>query len=151
MRASTLDLAWRWNTDTAAKLYYSGGMDIGGFLSGNQSTWATTVGYRYRSTFLTSVNWVYTDIDLPEGSFTTNLAQFRFTYNFTPSINVQSLIQYNTSIDTWSSNIRFAWLNTAGTGLFVVYNDTEGIGDLLLGPQNRTFIVKYTRQFDVLR
>jgi hypothetical protein len=33
----------------------------------------------------------------------------------------------------------------------VVYNDTEGLGDLLVGPQNRSFIVKYTHQFDVLR
>jgi hypothetical protein len=144
-------MAWRWNTNTAAPLYYTGGMDYGGFLSGDQSTWATSIGYRYHSTFITSVNWVYSDIDLQEGSFTTNLAQFRFTYNFTPFINIQSLIQYNTSIDTWSSNIRFAWLNTAGTGLFIVYNDTEGLGDLLIGPQNRTFIVKYTRQFDILR
>jgi hypothetical protein len=144
------ELAWRWNTDTSATFYYSGGFDYGGFLSGQQSTVATTVGYRYRSQFITSMNWVHSDIDLEEGSFTTDLAQIRFTYNFTPLINIQSLIQYNTSIDNWSSNVRFSWLNTGGTGLFIVYNDTEALGRLLLGPQNRTFIVKYTRQFDIL-
>jgi hypothetical protein len=40
-------------------------------------------------------------------------------------------------------------LETAGTGLFVVYNDTEGFDGL--GPINRAFIVKYVRQFDILR
>ncbi len=145
------ELAWRWNTNTAATFYYRGGLDYGGFLSGHQSTVATTVGYRYRSQFITSMNWVHSDIDLAEGSFITDLAQFRFTYNFTPFINIQSLIQYNRSIDNWSTNVRFSWLNTGGTGLFIVYNDTEGLGELLLGPQNRTFIVKYTRQFDILR
>ena len=34
--------------------------------------------------------------------------------------------------------------------LFVVYNDTEGLGDFRVGPQSRSFIVKYTHQFDVL-
>jgi hypothetical protein len=73
------------------------------------------------------------------------------SYNFTPLIYLQALVQYNDRADVWSSNIRFSWLNTAGTGLFIVYNDTEGLGDLLIGPQNRAFIVKYTHQFDILR
>ena len=36
-------------------------------------------------------------------------------------------------------------------GMFIVYNDTVGLGNLLIGPQNRSFIIKYTHQFDVLR
>ena len=87
--------------------------------------------------------------DLPEGSFKTNLGNMRVTYNFTPSIFVQSLIQYNDRSDRWSTNLRFHWLQTAGTGLFVVYNDTESLEGA--GPVNRAFIVKYVQQFDVLR
>ena len=49
----------------------------------------------------------------------------------------------------WSTNLRLHWLQTAGTGLFVVYNDTESAEGL--GPINRAFIVKYVRQFDLLR
>ena len=37
---------------------------------------------------------------------------------------------------------------TAGTGLFIVYNDVQGF-DTLQGPQARSLIVKYTRQFDL--
>jgi hypothetical protein len=33
--------------------------------------------------------------------------------------------------------------------LFLVYNDTEALNGL--GPVNRSFIVKYSRQVDVLR
>jgi hypothetical protein len=111
----------------------------------------TTVNLRYGANFNTSIAWSYNDVDLAEGAFVTNLAQWRVSYSFTPAINVQSLIQYNDQSDIWSTNLRFSWLNTAGTGLFVVYNDTEGLGDLLVGPQSRSFIVKYTHQFDVLR
>jgi len=84
---------------------------------------------------------------LPEGSFVTNLANMRVTYNFTPLIFVQSLLQYNDRTNRFSTNLRFHWLDTAATGLFVVYNDTEGMDGL--GPVNRTFIVKYVRQFDL--
>jgi hypothetical protein len=49
----------------------------------------------------------------------------RILYNFTPSVFVQSLIQYNDRTHRWSTNLRFHVLETVGTGLFVVYNDTE--------------------------
>jgi len=45
--------------------------------------------------------------------------------------------------------LRFHWFQTAGTGLFVVYNDTESLQGL--GPVNRAFIVKYVQQIDLLR
>jgi hypothetical protein len=145
------EAAWRWNTNLARPLSYEGGIDYGGFLSGDRRAYENTVRFRYQSKLITSLSWVYNDIDLAEGSFTTNLGQLKVSYNFTPLIYLQALLQYNDRADTWSSNIRFSWLNTAGTGLFIVYNDTEGLGDLLIGPQNRSFIVKYTHQFDILR
>ncbi len=40
-------------------------------------------------------------------------------------------------------------MQSAGTWLFLVYNDTEGLNGL--GPVNRAFIVKFSRQVDVLR
>jgi hypothetical protein len=145
------EIAWRWNTNLAAPLSYSGGMDVGGFLSGNRRSLETTLNYRYGSRVITSFTWSYNDVDLLEGDFVTNLGQLKVSYNFTPLVYLQALIQYNDAIDVWSSNVRFSWLNTAGTGLFVVYNDTEGLGETLIGPQNRSLIVKYTHQFDILR
>jgi len=73
----------------------------------------------------------------------------RVTYNFSPSVFVQSLLQYNDRTDRWSTNLRFHWLETAGTGFFAVFNNTEALGGL--GPVNRAFILKYVRQFDILR
>jgi hypothetical protein len=148
---SNWEAAWRWNTNLARPLSYEGGLDYGGFLSGDRRGYENTVNFRYHSKVITSLTWRYNDIDLLEGSFVTNLGQVKVSYNFTPLIYLQALVQYNDRIDAWSSNIRFSWLNTAGTGLFLVYNDTEGLGNLLIGPQNRSFIVKYTRQFDILR
>ena len=144
-------LGWRWNTDRSDPVSYSGGLDYGGFLSGEQRTLDTTLNYRWGTRLITSASWLYNDIELPEGAFVANLGQFRASFNFTPLIYLQALVQYNDDADIWSSNVRFSWLNTAGTGLFVVYNDTEGLGNVLIGPQNRSLTVKYTHQFDILR
>ena len=80
------------------------------------------------------------DISLPQGDFVTNLGSLRVTYNFTPRINVQGLVQYNDLTDRWSTNLRLNLQQTAATGLYVVYNDTEAFNGL--GPVNRAFIIK---------
>jgi hypothetical protein len=109
------------------------------------------VSARGGAKFSASLGWERRDIDLPEGAFITNLGQARINYSFTPFINFQSLIQYNDRDENWSGNLRFALLNAsgAGSGLFIVYNATQALEGL--GPINRTFIIKYSRQFDVLR
>ena len=144
-------LGWRWNTNRSDPLSYSGALDYGGFLSGDQRSVDTTLNYRWGTRLITSVAWLYNDIRLAEGSFVANLGQLRAAFNITPLIYLQALLQYNDDADVWSSNVRFNWLNTAGTGLFIVYNDTEGLGNTLIGPQNRSLTVKYTRQFDIFR
>ena len=144
-------LGWRWNTDTSDPISYSGALDYGGFLSGDQRSVDTTINYRWGTRLITSAAWLHNDIQLAEGSFVANLGQLRAAFNFTPLIYLQALLQYNDDADVWSSNVRFSWLNTAGTGLFVVYNDTEGLGNVLIGPQNRSLTIKYTHQFDIHR
>ena len=72
-----------------------------------------------------------------------NLGRLRLAYSFTPKLFIESLIQYNTAIDQWSSNIRFGWRDSANTGLFIVYNDIQeiGTGDFV---DQRQLIVKFT-------
>jgi hypothetical protein len=67
---------------------------------------------------------------------------------------VQGQLQYNANTEDLGSNIRLAWLNTAGTGLYIVYNDIEHFGLLEQtgfprGPQQRQFVIKYTKLLDL--
>ena len=71
----------------------------------------------------------------------------RVTYNFTPLIFMQSLLQYNDRTDRWSTNLRLHWLRSGATGLYVVYNTTESRDGM--GPVDRTFVETYVRQFDL--
>jgi hypothetical protein len=139
----------RVNSDRRKWLYGRIQWEVGKFLNGNQSSPTMQVTIRQGGKFTLDTTWNYRDIDLPQGSFRTNLGNMRVTYNFTPSIFIQSLIQFNDRTHRWSTNLRFHLLQTAGTGLFVVYNDTESLQGL--GPVNRAFIIKYVRQFDIFR
>ena len=123
--------------------------DAGRFLTGTQNSPNLQVVIQDGGRLTIDTNWFYRRISLPQGAFNTNLGNMRVTYNFSPSVFVQSLVQYNDRTDRWSTNVRFHLLETAGTGLFVVYNNTESLDGL--GPINRAFIVKYVRQFDLLR
>ena len=137
------------NTNRSANLSLSSTFTAGSFLSGNY--WNARAGVTLRSgaAFTSSFTLDYNDIDLPEGDFETTLVGVNLGYFFTPRIYLQSLIQYSNQIDRLSANVRFGWLNTAGTGLFIVYNEIQGI-DQLDGALGRSLILKYTRQFNVL-
>jgi hypothetical protein len=138
----------RANTDRRKWLFARLDWDMGRFLTGHQSSPLVQVILRNSGRFAVDTTWNYRSITLPQGAFHTNLGNARVTYNFSPSLFVQSLLQYNDRTERFSTNLRFHWLQTAGTGFFVVYNDTESMNGL--GPVNRAFIVKYVRQFDIL-
>ncbi len=140
--------AWRFNTDPSARFVFDSGLDWGPFLSGTRRGGFGAVTLRQGDAFTTSVRYSYNDVDLEEGRFKTRLAGLTLGYSFTPRIYLQSLVQYSDQADRWSANVRFGWLNTAGTGLFIVYNDVQGI-DQLEGPLGRSFILKFTRQFSL--
>ena len=85
-------------------------------------------------------------VTVPDGAFTTNLLTTRVTYTITPLMFVSSLVQFNSSSSTMSTNARLRWEYRPGSELFVVYNEgrnteTRGIPDL----HNRSFIVKVNR------
>ena len=143
------EITWRWNTNESKAFSYSGILDYGGFLSGKRRSIDTTLNYRLDTTFITSIAWSYNDIRLREGNFTANLVQWQLAYNFSPFIYLQGFVQYNDRANIWSSNIRFTWLTTASTGLFIVYNDTQGFGDIWMGPKNRSLMIKYNYQLDI--
>ena len=94
-----------------------------------------------------SVNW----IDTPQGSFRADLVVSRVNYTFTPRMFVSGLIQYNSSSDTITSNLRLRWEYSPGSELFVVYTEDRDTDPLLPDRfselRNRGFVVKVNRLF----
>ncbi|MDE2806290.1 MAG: DUF5916 domain-containing protein [Gemmatimonadota bacterium] len=136
-------------TDQSRPVSINTRFNWGAFLSGSKRTSTADLTLRRGARTSAGVRLAYNDVMLPQGDFTATLAGINLGYFFTPRIYVQSLIQYSDQIDTWSANIRFGWLNTAGTGLFIVYNEVQGI-EALTGPLGRSVYLKFTRQLNVL-
>ena len=126
---------------------------VGGFFGGDRLSLTPSFRFRIGDTFIAELAWSYNDIDLPEGAFTTNLGRLRLSYSFSTLINLQALIQYNDRDDVWAANLRFAWLRTANSGLYVVYNENQDLHRSEFGwtRKDRSLIVKYTYLFDLLK
>lgn len=120
---------------------------IGGYFGGKRTLALATLRFRFGDKFNSEIGLSHNDFRLPYGDVLTDVVRARFSYSFTPRIYAQGLFQFNSEADIWSSNIRFGWLQQANTGLFIVYNEARGAGTI----NNRSFILKYTRVFDVLR
>jgi hypothetical protein len=87
-------------------------------------------------------------VDLVQGAFTTHLAGSRVIYTMSPRMFVSALVQYNSSNDAMTANVRLRWEYSPGSELFVVYNDerdtlARGFPDMT----TRAFIVKINRLF----
>ena len=125
----------------------------GGFFGGDRVSLSPQLRVRAGDTFNSEWSWTRNNIDLPGGSFVTNLGRARVSYSFSPRVFVQGLVQYNDRANAWSSNFRFGWLQQANTGIFVVYTDSHLIEEDSLRPglADRSFIVKISRMFDALR
>ncbi len=124
-------------------------VETGPFYSGDR----TAFGYRAGRVRLTpqvaleptlSVN----KVSLPFGDFTTTLLSTRATFTIKPLMFVSGLVQYNSSNNSLSTNVRLRWEYQPGSELFVVYNDgRDTTGDRFATLQNRALVVKINRLF----
>jgi len=120
------------------------------FFGGTLWTYGPSLGLRTGESLNVTLNWSRNDIKLPAGHVVTNLVSSLVACNFSPRLFAQGLLQYNDGADIWSVNLRFGWLQDANTGLFLVCNETEGLGDYLPNSAGRSVILKYSYLFDVL-
>ena len=124
---------------------------VGGFFGGDRVELRPSLSMRVGETMNAQLEWSRNDVQLPEGDFVVNLGRVRVSYSFTTRMFLQALVQYNDGDDLWSSNIRFGLLSDANTGLFVVYNDVQGLGSTTPSGAGRTLTLKYSHLFDIFQ
>ncbi len=144
------EITYSYNSDRSAPFSAGIRATTAGFFGGDIVTLRPSIRARYGEMFNLSLSYSRNDIDLPNGSVITNLTNVSVAYNFSPRLYAQTLLQHNDSADLWSVNFRVGWLQDANTGLFFVYNETEGIGDFVPSFAGRSVILKYSYLFDVL-
>ena len=128
---------------------------LGQFFSGTRKGGNTSLSFQLGGALAGALGLEYNRIELPGpgGQFDATLLSSRVGYSFSPNVFVQSLIQYNTQTAVWSGNLRFGWVDTAGTGLFVVFNErqSERLAGLTSTLLERTVSIKFSRQLDLAR
>jgi hypothetical protein len=138
-----------WATNPALPLSMVVRGDFGPFYNGTRNGGSATFTVRHGASLSSSLLVDYNDVTLDQGSFTRELVGARVAYFFTPRVFLQTLAQYSNQAHAWTANARFGWLSTAGTGLFIVFNDAEQAGGFFdwQRPQSRSLVIKYARQF----
>ena len=125
--------------------------NIGGYYNGDRISASPFLSYRKDETFSAQFSWNFNRIDLPtaDDAFNVNLVQARLEYSFTPKMSLQTLLQYNDANDVLAANVRFSWLRSASSGLYLVYNEVDDRSDFPLRSR-RELVLKYSHIFDVL-
>ncbi len=138
-------------SDEGKPVSFDGTVVFGGFFGGSRSSLRPTAKARAGENLNLDVGWTRNDVRLPAGRFVVNLIRTRLSYSFSPRLFVQALLQYNDHADRFSTNLRLGWLQTANTGLFIVYNETrDTFGSDSWPVQDRVLTVKFSRLFDLL-
>jgi hypothetical protein len=134
-------------TDPSAPVALAGSIKGGSFFAGHQAGGNASLTYRQGSALSAGLALDHQIVRLPEGNFETTLVGMRFGYFFTPRIFLQSLVQYSDQANTWGANVRFGLLDTAGTGLYIVYNGVQNSYGLtqFKAPRGRAFTIKYSK------
>tara|TARA_Y100000816_G_C26041062_1_gene545276 strand:- start:509 stop:1282 length:774 start_codon:yes stop_codon:yes gene_type:complete len=122
---------------------------IGGFFGGDRIKSTPKIRMSFGDKFNSEFSYNYNQVKLPQGSFETYLSRARLTYAFSPSMYLQALLQYNNQSGVSSINWRFTIQQSAGSGLYLVYNQTEDYDGIPIESKSRSFILKYSQLFDL--
>ena len=138
------------STDKSAPIDFGLQFVAGGFFGGDRVTLAPSVGYRIGDQFKVDFSVNHNNVKVPGGAFEFSLSQLKVSYAFTPKISLQAFVQHNERDDVFATNLRFSWLRSANSGLFVVYNETDD--DVLHpGRPRKEIILKYSHIFELLQ
>ena len=142
------ELAFVYWTDPSAPLNFRIDIKHGGLFGGDRTQVVPTIGYRIGETFTSEFSWIHNDVELETGDFRVGVGRLRMTYSFTPKMSLQALVQYNERDDLLSTNLRFAWLTSADTGLYIVYNEVDD-RDGFVKPR-KEFIIKFSHILNLM-
>ena len=138
-------------TNQGAPLSFHLDASTGGFFSGDRVNLRPSIKYRIGETFNSELAWNYNKIDLDgtEGDFDINVGILKLAYSFSPKISLEGLLQYDDRSGATAVNLRFAWLQSANAGLYLVYNELD-VEEFGVDRNRQELILKFSYIFDLL-
>lgn len=126
-----------------SKLFY-GSLQLfrGDFFDGRKTSAKMRGGLSVRPRIVTEVTYEYNSVNVNAGQFQADLYSLRFNYSFSPTMFIDTFLQYNSTTSKVLTNIRFNWEHHPLSHLSLVFTEDRltGSGTDLF----RAIIVKYT-------
>jgi len=109
---------------TAGQRDLSGGLtfNTGDFYTGTRRSIDANVRWRQSRYLQLSMGYEINKIKLPQGNFNTHVASFTTEVNFSSTIYMVNLVQYDTVSEVIGVNARLVWIPTAGQEALIVLN-----------------------------
>lgn len=92
-----------------------------GFWTGSRKNYGLSTTIRPFPGINLTGDWSRSDVDLPEGNFSTDIFRFRGNIDLTPNIAITNILQYDNLSELLGLFSRFRWTITPGSDLYLVY------------------------------
>jgi hypothetical protein len=110
------------NTATKRSWVVDAALWWGGFYAGTRRQLELGLTLKPSTHVAVSVETERHDVDLPQGSFYTQVPTLRADYNFTPNVLWANLAQHDSDSRIAALQSRFRWILQPGNDLFLVLN-----------------------------
>lgn len=94
----------------------------GGFYSGTRTDWLIQAGYKIFVPLFIGAESERRWVDLPDGSFITQIYRFNLNFMFSPNLTWHNYAQYENQSETIGWQSRFQWIIKPGKELFLTFN-----------------------------
>ncbi len=121
---------------------------IGNFYDGTVVSVSPWVTFRLSEKLRIAPSFSYNKINLPGGSFTSNVLNARANYSFSDRWLTDALVQYNNVSKGLSVFARLRYIYRIGDDIYLVYRQAGAYDGLRFGRHNRSLTLKVTRSFN---
>ena len=112
-----------YQSDPSRRLYTRTRYSPQTFFDGTRTDIQATVGLRATSRVSAETIFNRSDVDLPWGNFVADLASLRLDLTLSPTVTLRSLSQYNSLTGELSNSIRFNWIYSPGSDIYIAYDE----------------------------
>ncbi len=145
----SFDSLYMWlSTFGGRRVSIGGQASIGEFYDGTIVSLSPRLTFRLSEKLLVSPAFSYNKIDLPGGSFTTNVLNARVNYSFSDRWLTDALVQHNSLSDGLSVFARLRYIYRIGDDIYLVYRQTGEYDGFRFGRHDRSLTLKVTRSFN---
>ena len=142
-----------YRSDPSRRLYGRAQYSPQTFFDGTRTDVQATLGVRATSRISAEAMFNRSDVSLPGGDFIADLASLRLDLTISPRMTFRSLSQWNSTTGELNNSIRFNWIYSPGSDIYVAYDELRLDGDPLgfdphlrrpLWVRNRQIAIKMT-------